>query len=142
MPRVSDPQLEMISRVPLFANLGKKHLKSISEVGKRLSYDPAEKIVKKGEEGNGLYLILEGQVEVRSGDRVLANLGKGNFFGEIALFDNQPRSADIVAVSSTTCLGITALSFERILQREPKIVLAIIRELAHRLRKANVALTE
>ncbi len=132
----------MVSRVPLFANLGKKHLNYISEVGRRSSYDPGEKIVKKGEEGNGLYLILEGEVEVRSGDRVLASLGKGNFFGEIALFDSQPRSADIVAVSRTTCFGITARSFERILQKEPKIVQGIIRELARRLRKANVALME
>ncbi len=98
--------------------------------------------MSKGEEGSTLYLILDGLVAVRSGNRVLANLGKGNFFGEIALFDKQPRSADVVAVSHTTCLGITAASFERILQKEPKIVLGINRELARRLRNANVALTE
>jgi len=142
MPRASDQQFELMSRVPLFTNLDKKHLNYLADTAKRSSYDSGEVIVRKGERGNGFYVILEGQVEVRSGDRVLASLGKGNFFGEIALFDNQPRTADIVAVSPTTCFGIAGPSFERILGKEPKIVHGIIKELAQRLRKANAALTE
>ena len=132
----------MISKVPLFANLRKKHIEAISGSGKRLSYDPGRKIVKMGEKGIGFYLILDGQVEVRSGDKVLEKLGKGNFFGEMALLDKQPRSADVVAVAPTTCFGITGWSFEEILKKEPEMVLGIMRELARRLREANAALTE
>ncbi len=142
MPTPTDPQLETLSRVPLFANLKPKHLRSISDAGRRSSYEPGEKIVRKGEEGNSLYLILDGEVEVRSGTRVLASLGKRNFFGEIALLDNRPRSADIVAVAPTTCLMITARSFERIIHDDPGIIQEIVAELIRRLRKANVSMTE
>ncbi len=140
--RIHDIQLEMISKVPLFANLEKKHVEAISDAGKRLSYDPGRKIVKKGEKGIGFYLILEGQVEVRSGEKVLAKLGKGNFFGEMALLDNQPRSADVVAVAPTTCFGLTGWSFEGILKKEPEMVFGIMKELTRRLRESDAALTE
>ena len=142
MSRLADIQLEMIRRVPLFENLDKKHVEAISSVGKRLSYDPGRKIVKKGEKGIGFYLILDGQVEVRSGDKVLAKLNKGNFFGEMALLEKEPRSADVVAIAPTTCFGITGWSFDEILKKEPEIASGIIRELARRLRQANAALTE
>jgi CRP-like cAMP-binding protein len=140
--RPADIQFEMISKVPLFASLGKKHVQAISGFGKRLSYDPGRKIVKEGEKGIGFYLILDGQVEVRSGDKVLAKLSKGNFFGEMALLDKEPRSADVVATAPTTCFGITGWSFEEILRKEPEIASGIIKELARRLREANAGLTE
>jgi CRP-like cAMP-binding protein len=142
MNRVYPEPFEATSRVPLFANLDKKHLNYLANVARRSSYRPGEIIVRKGEKGDELCLILAGQVEVRSGGKVLANLGKGDFFGEIALFDNQPRSADVVAVSPTTCFGIARPSFQRILGKEPKMVPGIMKELANRLRKANVSLTE
>ncbi len=132
----------MISKVPLFANLEKKHVEAISDAGKRLSYDSGHKIVRKGEKGMGFYLILEGKVEVRSGEKVLAKLGKGNFFGEMALLDNQPRSADVVAVAPTTCFGLTGWAFEGILKKEPEMVIGIMKELTHRLRESDAALTE
>ena len=137
-----DAQLEIVSKVPLFTNLNKKHLKAISESGKKLSFAKGEKIVGKGDTGDSLYVVLDGRVEARSGEKVLAKLGKGKFFGEIALFDKQPRSADIIAVSPTTCLRITGLAFERTLQKEPKIVHGVMMELAQRLRNADMALTE
>jgi CRP-like cAMP-binding protein len=135
---MADQQLDMINRVPLFQGLNGKHLRSISEKGRRVSFETGEKIVRKGEPGDGLYLILEGDVEVRSGNRVLATIGKNNFFGEIALLDKKPRSADIVAVSPTTCFLITANSFERTIQKEPKIVFGIMKELSRRLRGADM----
>jgi len=135
---MADQQLGMISRVPLFSGLNGKHLRSISDKGRRVSFGPGEKIVRKGEPGDGLYLILEGDVEVRSGNRVLATIGKNNFFGEIALLDKKPRSADIVAMSPTTCFLITANSFERAIQKEPKIVFGIMKELSRRLRGTDL----
>lgn len=138
LKRMADQQLDMIGRVPLFQGLNGKHLRSITEKGRRVSFETGEKIVRKGEPGDGLYLILKGDVEVRSGNRVLATIGKDNFFGEIALLDKKPRSADIVAVSPTTCLLITANSFERTIQKEPKIVFGIMKELSRRLRGADM----
>ncbi len=69
-------------------------------------------------------------------------LGKGNFFGEMALLDNQPRSADVVAVAPTTCFGLTGWSFEGILKKEPEMVFGIMKELTRRLRESDAALTE
>ena len=135
---MADQHTEIISRVPLFSGLNGKHLRSISDKGRQVSFDAGEKIVRKGEPGDGLYLILEGDVEVRSGNRVLATISKNNFFGEIALLDKKPRSADIVAISPTTCFLITANSFERTIQKEPKIVFGIMKELSRRLRGTDL----
>jgi CRP/FNR family cyclic AMP-dependent transcriptional regulator len=137
---VNDPTFEMVAAVPLFTFLERKRVESICNVGKRLHYDPSHKIVKEGEKGIGFYLILDGEVEIRRKEKSLAKLGKGQFFGEMALLDNQPRSADVIALKPTTCFGLTSTAFQELMQKQPQITLSIIRELAHRLRESNAAL--
>jgi len=87
--------------------------------------------------GVGFYLILDGKAEVRKKGKVLASLGKGQFFGEMSLIDEQPRSADVVAVSPTRCWALSSWAFNSIMKTNPEIALMMLKEMAKRLRAAQ-----
>jgi CRP-like cAMP-binding protein len=132
----------MLSSVPIFSSLKKRHLKAIASSGKQLSYRTGTKIVSEGEMGVGFYLILDGNVEVTKGGKRLARLGRGQFFGEMALLDNKPRSADVVATEEVTCFALSSWTFLGIVKTYPEIAVSMMKELASRLRETNRALTE
>ena len=89
----------MLRKVPLFSTLNGKQLKTIAKSGKELSYAPGQEIIQEGSMGVGFFLILDGHVRVRKGKKTLAELKTGDFFGEMSLFDEQPRSATVEATS-------------------------------------------
>ena len=126
-----------LAGVPFFEGLGEKTLKSIASSGKEISYKDGNKIVDEGVSGVGFYLILDGKAEVRKGSRVLATLGKGQFFGEMSLIDGQPRSADVVAAAPTRCWALTTWAFSGLLKDHPEIALPMLKEMVKRLRAAQ-----
>jgi len=129
--------VSMIGNVPFFADLDEKKRKAIASQGKELSYKPGTSIVDEGAMGVGFYLILDGKAEVRKGGRVLASLGKGQFFGEMSLIDEQPRSADVIAVSPTKCWALSSWAFSSIMKTNPEIALLMLKEMVKRLRTAQ-----
>ncbi|HZW55113.1 MAG TPA: Crp/Fnr family transcriptional regulator [Nitrososphaerales archaeon] len=138
-----DPQIvQMLQQVPLFSALNKKQLKTLVDNSSERRYDANEVIEREGDMGVTFYLILNGSVEVRKGRRNLAKLGRGQFFGEMALIDKQPRSATVVALEPTSCMLTTAWNFRGFLDSEPKMALALLREMARRLRETNQSLSE
>ncbi|MFO8034887.1 MAG: cyclic nucleotide-binding domain-containing protein [Candidatus Bipolaricaulota bacterium] len=135
--------IALLKQVPLFARLGDKHVQAIARSARELKYPAGKPIVREGDQSNaGFYLILDGQVEVRRGDQVLAKLGSGQFFGEMAVLDGEPRSADVYAVSDTTCLGLTSWDVKALTTTYPDIAMGIISELARRLRQTSMKLSE
>lgn len=102
-------------------------------------------IVKQGEPGDAMYLVLEGEVRVRmvigGKETILAVLGPGEFFGEIALFDHGPRSADVVANQDSALLKITAADFQRLASEAPELaapfLLSMGKTLTQRIRADN-----
>jgi CRP/FNR family cyclic AMP-dependent transcriptional regulator len=134
--------LVMLRNVPLFSGLKEKHLKTVAAGGKELSYPPGKVIVEEGAMGIGFFLILDGKVRVRKGKKTLAELKSGDFFGEMSLFDEKPRSATVEALTDTKCLGITAWSFIGMVRSDPDIAVNLIKELAARLRLSDKALAE
>ena len=94
----------------------------------------------------GAFIIRSGRCEVlqrRGGEQVrLGELGPGDFFGEMALLDEFPRSATVRAIEPTTCLGLTRWHFRGILESHPQIALAILPVLTKRLRNAERQATE
>jgi CRP-like cAMP-binding protein len=134
--------LRMLEQVPLFSGLGKKQLKNIVEISTQREYPVGEVIEKEGDMGITFYMILNGSVEVRKGKKVLAKLGRGQFFGEMALVDKQPRSASVVAIEPTKCLLTRAWNWSGIISSEPKVAMALIQEMARRLRETDKAFSE
>ncbi|QQG48179.1 MAG: cyclic nucleotide-binding domain-containing protein [archaeon] len=140
MPASSDA-VSMIGSVPIFAGLNENQRKAVASEGKEMSYSPGTSIVKEGTMGVGFFLILDGKAEVRKGEKVLANLAKGQFFGEMSLIDDEPRSADVVAVAPTKCWAITSWAYAAVTKEHPEIAHAMLKELVKRLRKAQTSPT-
>lgn len=135
--RISRELAAMISRVPIFARLNDA---AVREVGSRLRPRvalPGEKVVEKGEEGDAMYFITAGQavVKLAVGDVVLRD---GDFFGEMALLENRPRNADVVADGSCHLMELSASDFRRLLAANPDIRIEI-EKVAERRRTSNAA---
>lgn len=136
------PVIRMLEQTPIFSSLTKKQLRSIFASSKEMKFQAGQNIVAEGETGLGFYLIVDGRAEVRHGGKVLSTLGRGQFFGEMTLLDEQPRSADVVAVEPTRCLLFTAWIFHGMIMGHPKMALAIMKEMARRLRSTNQAFSQ
>jgi len=134
--------LDAIRSVPLFTNLSDEMLESVVKASTVVTFRRNQTIVREKEEGNALFIILSGRVKVtliRSDGKeaILAILRANDFFGEMALLDDQPRSASVVALESTRALMLTRPNFIKLLEDDPQIVHNIMVALSGRLRKAN-----
>ena len=132
----------MLERVPIFSVLSDRQLRTLAKDALERTYAEGATVVKQGDKGVGFFLILEGRVEVRRKGRRLASLGTGDFFGEMALFDNEPRSADVVASQATRVLVLSKWEFWGFAMGQPRMLRAMLEEMARRLGATNRALSE
>ena len=123
--------------VPLFSLFSKRQLRMIAESGREYKYKPGHRLVERGTTGDKFYLVLDGKVEIRKGEKVLATLLKGQFFGELSLIDEQPWAADVVAVHATHCLTLSKGVFSALTSRHPELLRLILKEVVKRLRVAE-----
>jgi len=137
----TDTIVQMLQKTSLWSGLSNKDLKLIAKASKERNFETGETIVQKGQGGVGFYLVLEGSVEVRSNGTMLAKLGPGQFFGEMSVIDNEPRSADVVAVEPARCLILSAWSFNALMSENPRIAIKLLQEFVRRLRKANQSIS-
>ncbi len=142
--REEDRVVDLLRQVPILHDLEKRSLEALLRDAREETYAPGQVMVKDGSLLAELYIILRGRVEVRKKSRVIAALGKGQFFGEMAFLDEYQtgRSADIVPIEQTTCLSIKGPAFYAFLRKNPDVAIEVIRTLAKRLRNANWALQE
>jgi CRP-like cAMP-binding protein len=134
--------LAMLGSVPLFSNLTKAQLQNIARTAKERSFHAGDTIVKQGEKGIGFYLILEGQAKVEKGGQSVASLGPGQFFGEMALLDEQPRTADVRANGTVRCLVLSSWEFWAAVGDEPDVLRNLLKETVRRLRSSASGLSE
>jgi CRP-like cAMP-binding protein len=138
-------RLEILGGVPLFSGLGVAELESISEVTGLRTYGASERVFTQGEPGAEMFVIVAGNAEVihRGSDgrrRRLATLGPGDVVGELAIFREAPRAADVAAgPDGMAGLVIGAATLDRILQERPQIALSLLAALADRLADASAA---
>jgi CRP/FNR family cyclic AMP-dependent transcriptional regulator len=97
-----------------------------------------ETIFLEGAEGHHMYVVLEGQVEITVGDRVVDRIVAGSIFGEMALVDNHPRTGTAVASSPSKLLRLDEKEFIKLVGESPAFSLKVMRTMAERLRRANV----
>lgn len=131
-----------LGKASLFSNLTQKQLKSLAKSGTERSFDAGKLIIKEGDTGVGFFLILSGKVEVRRKGKLVSTLSAGDFFGEMGVIDDQPRSADVVAVSPTTTFALTAWAFAGAVTSNPEMALKMMKVLVSRLRSSTKTLTE
>jgi CRP-like cAMP-binding protein len=128
---------DLLRRVDLFAAVSTRSLHLIADATVDIDVPAGKHIVRQGQVGTGFYLIASGRVRVVRGSDVLAMLGPGEFFGELSVLDQAPRMAHVIAEEPTTCLALASWDFMRILERNPKTALAVMRVMAGRLRMAE-----
>jgi hypothetical protein len=137
----------LLAQAPLFAALSQEDREHLGETARIHTYQPGEFIVREGEMATGCFIIASGQVEVLRGGAsaqptVLARLGAGDFFGEMAVIDDHPRSASVRALEATECVAIGRGEFLETLQRRPQIAVQMLPVLVRRLRRADARASE
>lgn len=99
------------------------------------TFEPGQIIFQRGDRSDYMYGIVEGQVDVKVGDRLLETLGEGEVFGEMALIDHEPRSATAVARSGCRVVQVDAAGFYRLIAAHPGFALDLMKTMSHRLRR-------
>jgi CRP/FNR family transcriptional regulator, cyclic AMP receptor protein len=133
-PRMARGGPDALVDVPLFAGLAKRHLRHIAGLTEEEQFPEGTSLAEEGKPGDSFYVLLEGEAKVVRGGRRIDRLIPGDFFGEIALIDGGPRTATVVATTPVSTLTISRKRFRKMLEEDPSIVLAMLEELAKRLR--------
>jgi CRP/FNR family transcriptional regulator, cyclic AMP receptor protein len=133
---------ELLRTVPIFSELTDDDIASLSRLAARRRIPKDTVVFFENEEGDFFFMILEGRIKVTIlGDDgrevILSVLGPGDFFGEMALLDNEPRSATAIAIEETELLSLHRTDFQTVLADNKSITIALIRSLTARLRRAN-----
>ncbi len=128
---------EFLARVPIFAHCTAEEIKAISGVAQEGYFQPGQIIVTQGTPGQAFYLILSGRVEILRDGVSLGAFGPGDFFGEMSLLDQAPRSATIRALDHTSCLMLSSWDFKTLLENHPSIAIKLLEVLSRRLRVAD-----
>ena len=129
--------VDTLSRVPLFAGLERKHLERIANNLAERRFDAGFTVTEQGGSGVGFFIIEGGQATVTVAGEEIRKLGPGDYFGEVALIDNGPRSATIVADTDLDCRGMTAWEFRPLVQSHSEMAWPLLEALVSRLRDAE-----
>jgi CRP-like cAMP-binding protein len=130
-----------LAKVPLFQGLSKRHLNQLAKRFIPRSYKVGDVIVAQGKGGEGMFTILSGVaeavLETSDGEKTVVNtFGPANFFGEVAMLDDGPRTASVIATQPTECLVLTRSDFIAVMQNDAEMATEIAMALARRLRRA------
>ena len=129
--------VDVIERVPLFANMSARDTDGIAALFKERRFTPGETITKEGTGGAAFFVIESGQATVSVGGQQRARLSAGDYFGEIALIDEGARSATVTADTELVCYGLTYWEFRPLVQQNATIAWNLLQTLAKRLRTAQ-----
>jgi len=124
---------EQLARVPLFEGLSKKELQLVAQLTTYLEEPAGSVLTTQGEQGHEFIIVLDGEVEVRKDDTVIATRGAGTYIGEIALIDHRPRTATVVATTPVKIEVIGQREFAGLLAEVPEISQKLLPAVARRL---------
>ncbi|BAZ42542.1 cyclic nucleotide-binding protein [Calothrix sp. NIES-4101] len=135
-------RLLFVRRIPIFEELRDDFIVRLTSVMDELRFPANHTIFRQGEEGRSLFIVISGRIKVHIEDRQLAVFTKGESFGEMAIFDAQPRSATAITLEPCECLELTQEQLYEAIEETPEISLNIIRALSRRVRNLNDAINE
>lgn len=132
----------VLQKVPLFHSLPQGELTAFGELLRERAYPKGSVILFEDDPGDALYIVAAGQVKVvligeDGREVILSVLGEGSFFGELALLDDEPRSAHVIAMEDSSVLALRREDFQARLRSSPEVAIALLRELSSRLRRAD-----
>jgi CRP/FNR family cyclic AMP-dependent transcriptional regulator len=138
--------IRLLQETPIFEGIPRRVIAQLVDSMHRRVYRDQEAVFRKGDQGLGMYLVLSGQVSVSMNSTELARLLPGDFFGEVALFGEQQRTADAYAHGDTELIGFFRPDLEEWVDRSPKqgsrVLIRLGKVLAERLRASNERISE
>jgi len=142
MPNTANVSITLLRNVPLFSGLDEKRLGVLVPMMMRTGFSRNETIIGAGDPTDSLYIVISGRLKVLMSDEqgrevILAILGSGEFFGEMGLLDDSPRSASVVTLEPCELLSISKTDFKRCLAENSDLSLMVMRGLVRRLREAD-----
>ncbi len=133
-------RVEFLSGLPLFAGLPKRQVTSIARITETIRFAPGQEIVIEGARGDFCFMLVEGAAEVVREGALVARLGPGEVFGELALLDPGPRSATVRSMTEVVAIRIEREALEKVITTDPRIALRMLQVLARRLRVTTAEL--
>jgi CRP/FNR family transcriptional regulator, cyclic AMP receptor protein len=134
---VAEAPLDLLQRVPLFADFERGELERLSRSFKERTFDAGSTVVGEGKTGAGFFVIESGEATVSTHGAERRKLGAGDYFGEIALIDEGARSATVTADSELRCYGLTSWEFRPLVESNASIAWKLLETMAKRLRAAQ-----
>jgi CRP-like cAMP-binding protein len=134
---VAAPSVELLQRIPLFAELEPRELQRLSGSFKERTFTAGDKVATEGEGGVGFFVIESGEAVVRVHGDERGRLGPGDYFGDVAMIDQGDRTASIEAESDLKCYGLTFWDFRPLVEGDPRIAWPLLQAMAKRLRSAE-----
>jgi CRP/FNR family transcriptional regulator, cyclic AMP receptor protein len=131
--------VDELRNVPLFARLDDDELAGVAVLFKERHFAAGETVVKEGADGAAFFLIVSGEATVAVRGAGRASLGPGDHFGEIALIDEDVRSATITATTELVCYGLTLWEFRPLVVENGEIGWKLMQSLARKLRSAEIS---
>jgi CRP-like cAMP-binding protein len=130
----TDPKLDLIASVPLFAGLDKREIQFLGKIMDDVDVADGKVLTREGARGGEFFIVLEGSILIERDGKELNRLGPGDFLGEIALIDQGPRTATATAVGPARLMVLTSAAFASMLGQNPGVESKILRVLARRVR--------
>ncbi len=132
-----DQYLSYLTKVPLFSAVGKKQLQTLGRIAEHLTFPDGEVIVREGSIGHEFFVIVDGKARVSRSGRDVAQLGPGDFFGELALLDRQPRNATVTADGPLELVILEQRAFAAMLDEVPGMGRKMLIGLARRVHELD-----
>jgi len=124
---------DLLRRVPLFAGLSRRELEQLGGIADELDLGEGRTLIRQGDRGREFFTLLEGSATVAQDGKTLRTLGDGDFFGEIALITDVPRTSTVTTTTPVRLLVLTKRDFQRLLRDQPSIQRKVLEALALRL---------
>ena len=128
-----DERIAALARVSLFSDLDRKALRSVEAVLHERAFEAGQTMTEEGKDGLGFFVVYDGELEVSVGGQSVSRLRPGDYFGEIALLGQGPRTASVRAVTDVRCFYIDGWEFGPLVKATPDLSWALLQSLARRL---------
>jgi CRP-like cAMP-binding protein len=142
MTLTRDQIADLLGGTRLFAGVDDAGRARIADWMTEIDLPPDRVIARQGEIGTGFFIVVSGAVRVVRDGSTIAQLGPGQFFGELSVIDRQPRVAQVISDGPTTCLALASWDFEAVIAEQPSVAMAVLRELSGRLRELTAELSD
>lgn len=132
-----DDAVDLISSLSLFADLGGPQLEAISHIFEETTFAPGQRILRQGITGSNFYVVVDGEASVKIDDEERANIGRGDFFGEMSLLLGSAPTADVTARTPLRVLVLNGPELHGFLDKHPTVMYRMLVAMARRLSAAN-----